>query len=103
MAGKKRNTGQKKTSTLSDAGPEGAPVRDVPALNGKRLCILNLWKLFHFSGHSFFEGRDDAGMKGLVESVKCSGDQPALVHRNPTLYDGNKSGKTVFTGCEYKF
>ncbi len=67
--------------SLFDAGPEGAPAQDAPALEPppqprdatraekEEIVYLKLSELFPFKDHPFGV-RDDAEMKGLVESVK---------------------------------
>ena len=74
------------TSTIKEdapAAPQPAPEqsqpRDATRAEKEEIVYLNLSELFPFKNHPFGV-RDDAEMKGLVESVKDNGvHQPALV------------------------
>ena len=78
--GAKAATVQEEAPAAPTPAPEAPPQpRDATRAEKEEIVYLNLSELFPFKDHPFGV-RDDAEMKGLVESVKDNGvHQPALV------------------------
>ena len=78
--GTKAATGKEEAPAAPQPAPEAPPQpRDATRAEKEEIVYLNLSELFPFKDHPFGV-RDDAEMKGLVESVKDNGvHQPALV------------------------
>lgn len=71
--------GKEEAPAAPPPAPEPAQPRDAARAEKEEIVYLNLSELFPFKDHPFGV-RDDAEMKGLVESVKDNGvHQPALV------------------------
>ena len=72
--------GKEEAPAAPPPAPEAPPQpRDATRAEKEEIVYLNLSELFPFKDHPFGV-RDDAEMKGLVESVKDNGvHQPALV------------------------